>query len=138
MSTNEQDPAEILVNYSKVKLQCRVDRHRWGRRVSYEQMTPSFARRYVMCTECGTQRWTEINTRTFEWTGRSGYHYAAGYLTAKTGLTLNDFRERLYSEDYAAAVKAGRIEYRADAEVEQELPTVAESLPVPITKKKAS
>lgn len=121
MATHSPDPERILADYSRVKLQCRVDRHRWGRKVSYEQMTPSYARRYVMCTECGTQRWAEINTRTFQWTGRSGYHYAAGYLTTKTGLTLNDFRERLYSEDYTAAVQAGRIEYRPEA-VEEPAP----------------
>jgi hypothetical protein len=78
-------------------------------------MTPTFARRYVMCTECGTQRWTEINIKTSAWTGRTGYRYAAGYRTAGTGLTLDDFRERLYTEDYAAAVAAGRIEYRETA-----------------------
>lgn len=115
MSTHDRTPEEVLTEYSRVKLQCRVDRHRWGRKVSYEQTTPSYARRYVMCTECGTQRWTEINIRTFEWTGRTGYHYAKGYLTLKTGLTLNDFRERLYSEDYAAAVKEGRVEYVHEA-----------------------
>lgn len=136
MSTNDQDPETILANYSRVKLQCRVDRHRWGRKVSYEQMTPSFARRYVMCTECGTQRWTEVDIKTFTWTGRSGYHYASGYLTAKTGLTLDDFRERLYSEDYAAAVKDGRVEYRREAEFETEEAPELKAVPAP--RKKAS
>lgn len=116
MTTPEQNPDEFLARYSKVKLQCRVDRHRWGRKVSYEQMTPTFARRYVMCTECGTQRWVEVNIKIFEWTGRAGYNYAAGYLAAGLGLTRDDFRERLFREDYDAAIKAGRIEYRETAE----------------------
>ena len=124
MTTHSPDSERILADYSRVKLQCRVDRHRWGRKVSYEQMTPSYARRYVMCTECGTQRWTEINTRTFEWTGRTGYNYANGYLTLKTGLTLNDFRERLYSEDYAAAVKEGRVEYTRQVDEDEPEPVV--------------
>lgn len=115
MST-EIDPDQFLANYSKTKLQCRVDRHRWGRKISYEQMTSTTARRYKLCTECGTQRWMEINTRTFIWTGRVGYHYAAGYLAAGLGLTGDDFRERLFREDYDAALKAGRIEYREQAQ----------------------
>lgn len=115
MSTQDQDPEQILADYSRAKLQCRVDRYRWGRKVSYEQMTPNFARRYKMCTDCGTQRWVEINTKTFEWTGRVGYHYAKGYLTTGTGLRLDDFRERLFREDYTDATKSGRIEYAPES-----------------------
>lgn len=131
MSQSENDPDVVLANYSRVKLQCRVDRHRWGRKVSYEQMTPTFARRYTMCTECGTQRWTEINVRTYQWTGRSGYNYAAGYTTRKSGLTLNDFRERLYAEDYAAAVQAGLVEYRAGSDSDGEPSSAPELAVVP-------
>jgi hypothetical protein len=134
LTTPEQDPDQFLAKYSKVKLQCRVDRHRWGRKVSYEQLTPSFARRYVMCTECGTQRWIEVNIKTFEWTGRAGYNYASGYLASRLGLTRDDFRERQFREDYADAVEKGRIEYREVADDPEESETVT-----PITKaKKAS
>ena len=129
---NEIDPDQFLAEYSKVKLQCRVDRHRWGRKVSYEQMTPTFARRYVLCTECGTQRWVEVNIKTYEWTGRTGYHYAKGYLAAGLGLRLDDFRERQYREDYDAAVKAGRIEYRHDVDEDAESTETV----TPITKAK--
>lgn len=124
---NEIDPEKFLADYSKAKLQCRVDRHRWGRKVSYEQMTPTFARRYVLCTECGTQRWVEVNIKTYEWTGRVGYHYAKGYLASGLGLRLSDFRERQYREDYADAVGSGRVEYRVE-------PT-AEVTPIKKTKK---
>ncbi len=112
---NAVDPEKFLADYSKTKLQCRVDRHRWGRKVSYELMTPTYARRYTMCTECGTTRWIEIDIKSFEWTGRAGYSYARGYLAAGLGLTRDDFRERLFREDYADAVRAGRVEYRAPA-----------------------
>ena len=132
MTTPEQDPDEFLAKYSRVKLQCRVDRHRWGRKVFYEQMAPLFARRYVTCTECGTQRWIEVNVKTFEWTGRVGYNYASGYLASRLGLTRDDFRERLFREDYADAVDTGRITYREVAEDPEDPP--AETV-TPITKK---
>ena len=124
MSTQERTPDEILASYSKVRLQCRVDRHRWGRKAFYEQMTPSFARRYQTCQDCGTQRWVEINIKTSVRTGRTGYLYASGYRTPGSGLTLNDFSERLYSEDYAAAVKDGRVEYAHE---------IVEDEPAPVT-----
>lgn len=135
MTTPEQDPDQFLAKYSKVKLQCRVDRHRWGRKVSYEQMTPTFARRYTLCTECGTQRWIEVNIKTFEWTGRVGYNYAAGYLAAGLGLTRDDFRERLFREDYADAVEKGRIEYREVAEDPEDEPVVQTVTPISKAKK---
>lgn len=133
MSTHDEvDPEKFLADYSKTKLQCRVDRHRWGRKVSYELMSPSHARRHTMCTECGTMRWIEIDIKTFYWTGRAGYSYARGYLASGLGLTRDDFRERLFREDYAEATKAGRVEYRADALDEDDDPaepeTVAEAM----------
>ena len=131
MPDNDLDPGEFLENYSRTKLQCRVDRHRWGRKVFYDQVAPSFARRYVTCQDCATQRWIEINIKSFEWTGRSGYNYANGYLASGLGLTRADFCERQYRSDYTEAVEAGRIEYRAQAAEE---PT-AEVTPIKKTKK---
>jgi len=138
MSTNEQDPAAVLAKYSLTKLQCRVDRHRWGRKAFYQQQrTPGFSRRYQTCQDCGSQRWKEINIRTFEYTGRYGYIYAQGYQTPGTGLRLVDFAERLYEEDYTSAVNSGRIIESKfdDDEVEVEAPALKA---VPQSKKKAS
>ncbi len=131
MTTHDQDPEQVLAEYSHTQLQCRVDRHPWGRKAFYEQEAPRFARRYQTCPSCGTQRWKEVNIKTFEPTGRYGYSYAQGYQTPGTGLRLADFAERLYREDYAGAVKAGRVTFLDEEEAE----------PTPVTKlkpKKAS
>lgn len=101
-------------------------------------MTPTFARRYVLCTECGTQRWIEVNIKTFEWTGRAGYNYAAGYLASGLGLTRDDFRKRQFREDYADAAEKGRIEYREVAEDPEEVEQPPAVTPIDKKTKKAS
>lgn len=116
MSKAEPTPDETLGKYRRSYLYCRADRHHWGRKAFYYVLDRISAERHVICTDCGTRRVEEIDTRNYQRVPGSyvKYRYASGYLTPKSGLVLGDFRSRMLEEDFAAAEKRGQVDYPAE------------------------
>ena len=98
-----------LAGYSPDFLQCRVDRHRWGRKAVWSLVAANLSERIRQCEVCGTKVVQVVNTRTWARMGPTRYRYAPGYTRRGQGLVLADFREAHFRGDYARAEKDGRI-----------------------------
>ncbi len=109
MTMQERDPDEVLAGYKWAYLQCRVDRHLWSRDPQFELIDPATIERSQACKACMTIRYVWIDRDTAQRVTAYRYKHAKGYLTSKTGLKLDDFRERLDRESIEKAVKAGRL-----------------------------
>ena len=109
MTMQERDPDEVLASYKWAYLQCRVDRHLWSRDPQFELIDPGTIERSQICKACSTIRYVWIDRDTAQRVTAYRYKHAKGYLTSKTGLKLDDFRERLDRESIEKAVKAGKL-----------------------------
>jgi hypothetical protein len=140
LSKAEPTSDEILGKYRRGYLYCRADRHHWGRKAFYYVLDRISAERHVICTDCGTRRVEEIDTRNYQRVpGRPvKYRYASGYLTPKSGLVLGDFRSRMLEEDFAAAEKRGQVDYPDEDAPDPELAPQLEAVPDQPRKRKAS
>jgi len=116
---NEIDPEAVLANYKWAFLQCRVDRHLWSRDPQFELIDPNTIERSQICKACSTIRYVWIDRDTAERVTAYRYKHAKGYLTSKTGLRLNDFRERLDRESITKALKAGKLHGAPDPKLEE-------------------
>lgn len=103
------DPDSILETYDEAHLRCRADRHRWGRRAQWFVADRSHNERHIVCEDCGTRRIETINVQTYQRVGPVKYRYAHGYLTPKSGLTLDDFRSEMLRQDLTRATREHRI-----------------------------
>ena len=119
MTTPELDPEEVLANYKWAYLQCRVDRHLWSRDPQFELIDPNTIERSQICKACSTIRYVWIDRYAAERLTAYRYKHAKGYLTSKTGLRLDDFRERLDRESIAKALKAGKVHGAPDPKLEE-------------------
>lgn len=103
------EPEDPLAGYSPDFLQCRVDRHRWGRKAVWALVAANVSERIRQCEVCGTKVVQTINTRTWSRVGPTRYQYAPGYTKRGAGLTAQDFREAHFRGDFERAEKDGRI-----------------------------
>jgi hypothetical protein len=67
----EPVPEDPLAAYPAKYLECRVDRHQWGKAV-WELISGNVSERIRQCKGCGMKRVEVINTRTWTPHGRSG------------------------------------------------------------------
>jgi hypothetical protein len=98
-----EDP---LAAYPAKYLECRVDRHQWGKAV-WELISGNVSERIRQCRGCGMKRVEVINTRT--WTRMAvptKYRGAPGYAMRGKGLIMDDYRRAHYSADFQRAEKA--------------------------------
>lgn len=100
------DPLE---NYSADYLECRVDRHAWGKAV-WELIAGNISERIRQCARCGMSRVEVVNTRTWTRMGPGPrYRGAPGYSRRGMGLAMEDYRKAHLSGDFARAQKDKRV-----------------------------
>lgn len=121
MSNQDQgpDPEKVLANYKWTYLQCRVDRHLWQRDPEFELIDPNTIERAQVCKACMTIRYVWIDRNTYQRVTLWRYRYPKGFLTSKSGLKLDDFRERLDEESITKALKAGKVHGAPDVKLEE-------------------
>lgn len=101
--------ADLLAAYPIEFLECRVDRHRWGK-VIWSLVAANVSERAQMCERCGMRRVQQVNTKTWGRVGSMRYQEPPqGYYTRHSGLILDDFRRRLFEGDFTRAAKEGRV-----------------------------
>lgn len=116
----DEDPDQILANYSKTLLPCKADQHSWSRNYVWELIDPRTLERQQVCRDCKLLRYTEVDFSTgarltnFKYRG-----YPRGYITSGSGLKKADFQQRLNHESIAKAVQAGKVHGAPDPKLEE-------------------
>ena len=101
----EEPEGDPLAHYPAKYLECRVDRHQWGKAV-WELISGNVSERIRQCKGCGMKRVEVINTRTWlRMDAAVKYRGAPGYAMRGKGLIMDDYRKAHYSADFTRAEK---------------------------------